>query len=99
MGNVLIDLDQRFSKFQFSYIDAYRKGQFEIASSLLRQANSNLPLDARVNPMPRFVRRGQGLRAEQSIEIEAKEYCDKWSDYVWTSIAEYSTQMLENIQD
>jgi len=99
MGNVLIDLDQRFGKFQFKYLDVYTKGQFEIAASLLFQANCNLPLEARMTNMPRYKRRGLGLQAELTNEHDAKDYCDYWSELVWTSIAEYTSAMLENIQD
>lgn len=99
MGNVLIDLDQRFAKFQFSYIDAYRKREFEIAASLLFQANCNLPLEARVTNMVLFKKKNRSLGCEQNYEHDAKTYCDYWSQFVFTSIAEYTSAMLENIQD
>lgn len=99
MGNVLIDLDQRFGKFQFKYLDVFAKGFFEMAASLLYQANCNLPLDARVTDMPQFVRKGNTLRDEHYNEIRAKEYCDEWSPLVWSSIADYCSRMLNNLND
>jgi len=99
MGNVLIDLDQRFGKFQFKYLEVYTKGMFKIAASLLYQANCNLPLEARVTDMPIFKNEGRTYRSELITENLALEYCDKWAPLVWTSIAEYTTQMLENLQD
>jgi len=99
MGNVLIDLDQRFGKFQFKYLEVYVKGQYEMAASLLYQANCNLPFEARVSDMPIFKREGRTLRAEHMNEAKAQDYCNKWSPIVWSSIADYTSKMLENLQD
>ena len=99
MGNVLIDLDQRFGKFQFKFLEVYTKSLFEMAASLLYQANCNLPLEARVTDMPMFKTVSRTYRAELLTQQKAKEYCDMWGPLVWTSIAEYTSKMLENLQD
>lgn len=99
MGNVLIDLDQRFGKFQFKYLEVYSKGLFEMAASLLFQANCNLPMEARVLDMPQFKTEGRALRNELGNSQRARDYCDEWSPMVWSSIADYSTTMLNNLRD
>lgn len=99
MGNVLIDLDQRFGKFQFKFLEVYTKLQFEMAASLLYQANCNLPIEARVTDMILFKNPSRTYRGELLNQQLAKEYCDKWGPLVWTSIAEYTSKMLENLQD
>lgn len=99
MGNVLIDLDQRFGKFQFKFLEVYTKGLFEMAASLLYQANCNLPFEARVTDMPMFKKEGRTLRSELVNEQKARDYCDNWGPIVWSSIADYTSKMLENLQD
>lgn len=99
MGNVLIDLDQRFGKFQFKYLEVYSKGLFEMAASLLYQANCNLPMEARVTDMPQFKKEGRKFRDELANSQRAYEYCEEWSGIVWSSIADYCTKMLNNLQD
>ena len=99
MGNVLIDLDQRFSKFQFKFLEAYDRGEFIKAASFLYQANCNIPIEGRVTDMPLFKLEARSLRAELVNEQRAREYCDYWSAIVWQSIADYSSNMLENLQD
>lgn len=99
MGNILIDLDQRFSKFQFKYLELYPKGLFEMAANILYQANSNLPMAARVLDMPPFKRQGNSLRDEMANQTLAEQYCDEWGPLVWSSIADYCEKMLLNLQD
>lgn len=99
MGNILIDLDQRFGKFQFKYLEVYSKGFFEMAASLLFQANCNLPIEARVLDMPQFKTEGKALRNELANSQRARDYCDEWSPVVWASIADYCSQMLNNLRD
>ena len=99
MGNVLIDLDQRFGKFQFKFLEVYSKSEYEMAASFLFQANCNLPIEARVIDMPRFQKEGRTLRSEHTNQQKAKDYCDYWSEMVWSSIADYTSRMLENLQD
>ena len=99
MGNVLIDLDQRFGKFQFKYLEVYTKGLFEMAANLLYQANSNLPIEARVIDMPEFKRDGNTFRNELAIPEKARDYCNEWSPMVWASIADYCSTMLNNLRD
>lgn len=99
MGNVLIDLDQRFGKFQFKYLEVYSKGLFEMAASLLFQANCNLPIEARVLDMPQFRKEGKALRNELANSERARDYCDEWSPMVWSSIADYCSTMLNNLRD
>lgn len=99
MGNVLIDLDQRFGKFQFKYLDVYCKGLFEMAANILYQANCNLPIEARVTDMPTFKPEGKTLRNELANSNKAKEYCDEWGPLVWASIADYCSTMLNNLRD
>lgn len=99
MGNVLIDLDQRFGKFQFKYLDVYAKREFELAASLLYQGNCNLPFDARVLDMPAFQADNSTYRSQNQISVKAREYCDKWAPLVWTSIADYTKEMIDRLQD
>ena len=99
MGNVLIDLDQRFGKFQFKYLEVYAKQLYEMAAALLYQANCNLPVQARVLDMPQFKKEGRTLRSELVTEQKAREYCDDWAPLVWSSIADYCSIMLENLQE
>lgn len=99
MGNILIDLDQRFGKFQFKYLEVYTKGFFEMAASLLYQANCNLPIEARVLDMPQFKKEGRSFQNELANPTRAMDYCDEWSPLVWSSIADYCTQMLNNLRD
>lgn len=99
MGNILIDLDQRFGKFQFKYLELYSKGLFPMAASILYQSNCNLPIDARVTDMPPFKQEGRSLNAEHALVRKALDYCDKWSPLVWASIADYCSDMLNRLQD
>lgn len=99
MGNVLIDLDQRFGKFQFKYLEVYSKREFVMAASLLYQSNCNLPIEARVLDMPQFKPDGRTLRNELGNNQKAQDYCDEWSPLVWSSIADYCTRMLNNLTD
>lgn len=99
MGNVLIDLDQRFGKFQFKYLELYAKELFEMAASILYQANRNLPMAARVTDMPQFKREGRSLRDEHANRQRAQDYCDEWAPLVWSSIADYCEDMLQRLQD
>jgi len=99
MGNILIDLDQRFGKFQFKYLELFSKGLFEMAANILYQANSNLPMEARVTDLPQFKRQGNSLRDEMANQTLAEEYCFEYSPIVWNSIADYCTTMLQNLQE
>jgi len=99
MGNILIDLDQRFGKFQFKYLEVYTKGLFEMAASLLFQANCNLPIEARVLDMPQFKLEGRSFRDELANSRRAEDYCNEWSPLVWASISDYCSQMLNNLRD
>ena len=99
MGNILIDLDARFSKFQFKYLELYPKGLFEMAANILYQANSNLPMAARVLDLPQFRRQGTSLRDEMANQTLAEEYCNEWGPLVWQSIADYCETMLQQLQD
>lgn len=99
MGNILIDLDQRFGKFQFKYLELYSKGLFEMSANILYQANCNLPIEARVIDMPPFTKVGSSLRSELANINKAEEYCNEWSPLVWNSIADYCTTMLQQLQD
>lgn len=99
MGNILIDLDQRFGKFQFKYLELYSKGLFAMAANILFQANSNLPIEARMIDMPPFAKVGNSLRDEMADITRAEEYCNEWSPLVWSSIADYCSKMLQNLQE
>ena len=99
MGNILIDLDQRFGKFQFKYLEVFTKGLFEMAASLLYQANCNLPIEARVLDMPQYKPVGKSLRDELANSNKAEKYCNEWSPVVWASISDYCSQMLNNLRD
>lgn len=99
MGNILIDLDQRFGKFQFTYLQLITKDLFEKAASILYQANCNLPIEARVLDMPQYKKEGRSLRDEHANIQRAQEYCDEWSPLVWSSIADYCSNMLNNLRD
>ncbi len=99
MGNVLIDLDQRFSKFQFTYLNVYAKKEYELAAKMLFQLNCNVPSEARVTDMVPFKRKGFGLRAELEAQDRAMLYCDKWSEILFKSISNYTEDMLNNINE
>lgn len=99
MGNILIDLDQRFGKFQFKYLDVFSNGLYGMAASLLYQANCNLPLEARVLDMPQFTEDNSTLKNELANSTKARLYCDEWAPLVWSSIADYCSTMLNNLRD
>ena len=98
-GNVVVDLDATFGKFQFKFLDVYARGEFEVAAQILYQANSSLPTDANVPAMPRFKIAGKHLRAEITNSVDAKDYCDKWAAKVWSQLAGYREKMLRNYLD
>lgn len=108
MGNILVDLDATFGKFQFSFLSAYQHGAYDTAAQILFQANSCLPAQARVTDMEQFKEsqhfwskagRTIALRAELSMSNKAKEYCDKWAHLVWASIADYREDMLARLEE
>lgn len=98
-GNLLVDLDATFGKFQFKYLDVYARGEYESAANILYQANASLPTDACVKEMPAFKPAGYHLRAELATSAKAKDYCNRWAPTVWRSIADYRTKMLSQIMD
>ncbi|MEO9308970.1 MAG: hypothetical protein ABI337_01590 [Nitrososphaera sp.] len=93
-GNVVVDLDATFGKFQFKYLDVYARGEYEVAAQILFQTNASLPENAKVASMPQFKQHGTHLRAELSTPFKAKQYCDFWAPRVWGRLAEYREKML-----
>lgn len=70
-----------------------------MAADLLYDANSNLPIEARVLDMPQFKPEGRSFRQELANSTKARDYCREWSPMVWSSIADYCSQMLNNLRD
>ena len=108
MGNILVDLDATFGKFQFSFLSSYQHGSYETAAQILYQANASIPPDAMVNNMPPFkahshIRgkdaRALSLQSELVLDNHAKDYCDYWAPLVWQSIAQYRQDMLERLDE
>ena len=108
MGNILVDLDATFGKFQFSFLSSYQHGSYETAAQFLYQANSSLPPDAMINDMPRFQAHNHiegkhskslSLKSELVLDNHAKEYCDNWAPIVWQAIAQYTVDMLERLDE
>lgn len=98
-GNVVVDLDATFGKFQFKFLDVYARNEFEVGAQILYQANASLPDDAKEKKMPQFKIIGKHLKAELTNWSDAKDYCDKWAPMVWSKLAQYREKMLRNYLD
>lgn len=98
-GNVVVDLDAVFGKFQFKFLDVYARGEYEVAAQILYQANKSLPDSAEVKDMPAFKLAAKHLKAELASFSDAKDYCDLWAARVWSKLAEYREKMLRNYLD
>lgn len=98
-GNVVVDLDAVFGKFQFTFLTEYSHSQYETAAQILYQANSSLPATAQIKDMPQFKLHAKHLKAELASFSHAKDYCDHWAARVWAKLAEYRDKMLRNYLD
>ena len=97
-GNVLVDLDSRFSKFQFSYLSARQRGDYAEAAQILYEANATLPTSASIEDMPQFseMDHGETLKDRSDFEAKAYNYCNKYAPLVWRATTLNNEQMMDS---
>ena len=94
MGNILVDLDQTFGRFQQSYLFALTQHDFRTAATILFQLNASLPNDARISDLKSPELPDTSASTMINSEKFYQTYCETLGPVIMSALSDYRTKML-----